>query len=182
MPATSSLVHYSAYGGTTRPAHDRLIEHLRSIGLIGEPCGAACYLSGPRFFNHITFLGCAPSLILDPAEGEDYLRLEIPALSKPILHAGSSSRAPLCPECRNPIDNWKTQLAEAKHGKVSCATCSSSHPVARLNLRKRACYSDCIVRIRPVFESEAVPGNELLAGLERDLGAHFGYAYINASS
>ncbi len=179
--ALASLTLYSEHG-SARPEHHRLIEHLGSIGLIGKACGPASYLSGPRFFHHITFLGCAPNLTLDPAEGDDYLHLEIPRLPRPLLYAGNSSRAPLCPDCRKAIDDWREQLATSTDGIIGCTSCSTTHPVNALNLRKRACYSSCIIRIAPVFESEAVPGSELLAALNRVFDSHFGYAYTDTNS
>ncbi|MCP4008352.1 MAG: hypothetical protein GY726_02430 [Proteobacteria bacterium] len=63
--------------------HAELIELIRSIELAGKPLGSFQFQAGNRFFSHITFLGCAPNIALQPAQGPHYIRISIPPLEKP---------------------------------------------------------------------------------------------------
>ena len=174
----SSLALYSQ--DSVSLAHAELIELLNSIELTGKPLGAFQFLAGPRFFNHIIFLGCAPNIPTLPHQGENYIRISVLLRTNPILLAGTRAPAPLCPDCKQPFERWKTRIGAAEDETISCLQCHASIPVAHLNFRKRACFSRHIIRIEPIFESEAIPADGFLDSLSRAFSADFKYAYIGS--
>jgi len=155
-----------------------LIELLVSVGLIGDPIHATQFLAGPRFFKHITFLGCAPNISTLPEQGPQFIRITIPELTKHGLFFGSRAPAPLCGHCKHTFDNWVEDIKHSENNGITCPQCHTSTPISHLNFRKKACYSQNIVRIEPIFESEALPANGLLDTLNKRFNAHFAYAYI----
>ena len=172
-----SLTLYTQYN-SVGSIHAELIEALTSLGFIGDPLHASQFLTGPHFFKYITFLGCAPSIPVLPAQGPQFIRVSIPALTKPGLFAGSRAPAPLCSSCKHALDNWKQDIERSENDEITCPRCQASTAVSYLNLRKRACFSQNIVRIEPIFESEALPANGLLETLNKEFDARFAYAYI----
>ena len=174
----SSLVLYAA-SSELEVAPQRLINLLISCGLIDRPLGDQAFLAGDRFFQHITFLGCSPSIALLPEQGENFLRIDISCYAEPVLFAGSRAHTPLCRYCGKPYaEDWKERIQSAGDSMLRCAGCGRSKPIAQLNFRRRACYSRSIIRISPVFESEAMPSPQLLEALASAFDMPFRYAYL----
>jgi hypothetical protein len=158
-------------------AHAELIDLLKSIELIGNPVATSQFLAGPRFFSQIVFLGCAPNILIDPKQGTQHIRIAVPVLSKPELFSARLAPAPVCPACKQEIEHWKQHIGATENGEIICPRCHVSTPVSHLNLRKRACFSKHIIRIAPVFESEAVPADGLMDTLSKIFSVHFTYAF-----
>jgi hypothetical protein len=156
------------------------MELIRSIELTGKPLGSFQFLAGNRFFSHITFLGCAPNIALQPEQGPHYIRISIPPLEKPVLLSGARAPAPLCTDCKQPLENWKSRIESAEGEVIHCHQCHASIPVADLNFRKCACFSRNIIRVEPVFESGAIPANGFLDTLSTTFNTSFKYAYIGS--
>lgn len=173
-----SLTLYVEYGDRV-PGHRRLIDTLSTLGLIGTELDSNVFLAGPGFFNRVSFLGCSPRLHLDPDNSDDFLHIQVPELLRPTVRAARSGGSPLCPDCRQPISDWRNQAETLAGGKIRCVDCARSYPLAAINLRKRACVSQCIVNITPVYESEAVPSDGLLESLNSALDCRFAYAYTD---
>lgn len=174
-----SLAALTLYPPATGASPDstELAGLLAELGLIGAPCGPQTYLAGKRFFDHITFLGCSPRLALRPEAGDDHLRIELFALATPRLFASANAHTPLCPECRQALADWRTVIAQSKNGQMNCGHCGAVIPIDVLNFRRRACYARTLVRISPVFESEAIPTETLLDSIEDRLAMRLRYAY-----
>lgn len=152
---------------------------LASCGLISSPLGDQAFLAGDRFFQHISFLGCAPAIALRPEQSENFLRINISCSSRPLFFAAPRAYAPLCPHCRNAFsDGWKQAVESSDDGMLTCDGCGRSSPISQINFRRRACYSRAVIRISPVFESEAVPAPNLLALLASEFDVPFHYAYL----
>ena len=173
----SSLTLYTP-DNNARPVHAELIELLSSLKLTGESLGSFEFLAGRHFFSHITFLGCAPNIPTSHAQGPNIVRITVPPLAKPELFAGLNAPAPLCPDCKQPLQEWKHLIKHNVKGQISCPRCYATASVRHLNYRKRACFSQSIIRIAPIFESEALPANGLLDTLNEALNTHFEYAFI----
>jgi len=175
--SASSLALYANGTGIT---HARLLDVLHAIDMIGESVGVFQYRAGKKFFNHIAFLGCSPSFHASAGNGLETppLRIYIPHLTRPKLFTSARGQTPLCPRCNHPLADWIQQLKTARAPEVRCHQCQNLAPLRELKLRKRACYSQHIIRIEPVFESEAVPADRLLSTLHEVLKVPFQYAYI----
>ena len=171
-----SLMLYPATD-SSHIAHAELIGLLKSIELIGNPIATSQFLAGPRFFSQITFLGCAPNIQVDPKQGTQHIRIAVPELSKPELFSARRAPAPVCPSCKQEIEHWKQHIGATENGDMICPRCHVSTPVSHLNLRKRACFSKYIIRITPVFESEALPTDGLMDTLSKTFNARFTYAF-----
>ena len=160
-------------------AEDRLARELQAIGLIGEriPLGeGGFYPAGEEFLQLVTFLGCSPAIELappgDPVElgqasaAGRFCHVFICTGEKLRFRGDSQTRAPRCPQCRNPEPHWKTQLQAWQAGQADpewrCRSCGFSGRLSDLVFRKTAGFSRTFLEIRGIYPSEAVPGPTLL--------------------
>ena len=176
-PPTPSLAIYST-DLAPQLKNDATPEALRALGFIGEQLDERQYLTGDQFLHHICFVGCAPNIALEPAQGEHYLRVDIPHLDAPSLFTAPRTQPVHCPQCKAIIEDWAKQLNPAGVKDVVCPHCDSTSPARTLNFRKKACFTQQLIRISPVFESEAIPNKTLLASLTKLLGLRFQFAYL----
>jgi hypothetical protein len=152
------------------------------MGLLGEPIDDNSFLAGERFFDCISFLGCAPNLPLSPGEGDGYLRILLLALDEPTLFLSKKVHPVICPTCKTRIDNWAEHIVAAKASVLSCPQCVNATPLQSLNFRKRACFSRTIMQIFPVFEAEANPADWFVNALNQEFDAAFKVAFIQVQS
>jgi hypothetical protein len=136
-----SLALYTV-AGSNHVKSAELIYLLKSIELIGKSIATSEYLAGPRFFNHIAFLGCAPNISIDPDQGPQHTRITVYALSKPELFAGSRAPAPLCPGCKQAMEHWKDHISATENGEIPCPQCKVSTPVRRFMKAKPCPLTD----------------------------------------
>lgn len=134
------------------------------------------YLSGKQFLNQLSFLGCAPNIVFKPEQGEHFLRIDIPQLTAPTLFLGERTKPVICPQCKQIIDDWASQLSQGRY--ATCPHCKAVSPPTQLNFRRKACFTQHIIRISPIFESEAVPNKTLLDQLKSRLDLQFYFAYL----
>ena len=158
------------------PAHADLIARLQSIGLLGKPLATSLFLTGPEFFKHISFLGCAPNIPLIPEESDQFMRIHVRLLQRAQLFTADNARPPLCNSCRTPFAAWQAELNADQPG-LRCSHCGERTSAGDLKLGRRACYSRHVIQIAPVFEGEAVPSHILLSELEKQFDSPFAYAY-----
>jgi hypothetical protein len=181
MPAPKLLLH-PASPDTPAISEDRLAKELQAIGLIGEwmPLGAGgFYPAGEQFLQLVTFLGCSPAIELEPPGNPQELQKASAAgrFCHVFIDAGeqlrfrrdSQTRAPHCPQCRNPEPDWELQLPSWQDGKQGldwrCQSCGFSGRLTDLVFRKTAGFGRTFVEIRGIYPSEAVPGPALLGTL-----------------
>lgn len=176
--STGSLLLHPADPGAEPPDAPAVARTLAVLGLVGDPLGPpATFRAGPDFLRHITFLGCAPHLVLEPpADGGDafsHVAIAGP-FAGPRLVVGTNTGAPRCPACRARFDDWRAALgawlAAPLSASARCDGCGAVHRPADLDWRQGAATARLFVEVRNVFPGEAVPGEELLQALGR-LGA-----------
>ncbi|MCP3868590.1 MAG: hypothetical protein GY703_10930 [Gammaproteobacteria bacterium] len=177
----------SLFFGTSMPlpiSRDKFLEQLQSIGLIGKPYEVKenRYLTGDRFLQLITFLGCSPYLQLNPPEdGSDgFCHVFIPKpLDNPKLIFGSNTNPPRCAHCKLPQNNWRTTIVDAPYGKntkARCLRCNNPYEPTQLSWRRDAGYVRFFIRIFEVFPGEAVPSTEFMTALQKTgVSWHFFY-------
>jgi hypothetical protein len=170
---TGSLLLFPADPAAEPPAGAAVAQTLAALGLVGAPLGPdAVFRAGPAFLRHVTFLGCAPHLVLDPPAdgGKAFSHVAILGpLAAARLLVGANAATPRCPACRARLDGWRAALAdwvaEPLALQVRCAGCGATHRAADLDWRETAASGRLFVAVRNVFPGEAVPGEELLRAL-----------------
>jgi hypothetical protein len=188
---TGSLLLFPADPAAAPPAAAAVVDALATLGLIGEPLEAdGAYRAGPGFLHHLTFLGCAPYLVLEPpadgGTGFSHVLVAGP-FATPRLLVGSNTATPRCPACRARLAHWRETLPDWRAAplaaSVACPACKASVAPAALDWRESAAAGRLFVEIRNVFPGEAVPGEELLGALERlGPGGAWHYAWVGGLS
>ena len=129
---------------------------------------------GDRFLSLITFLGCAPNIAFEPHDdGRAFCFIHMPAPAVlPVAHFGVNAKSALCPTCKYPVHAFD-EVTE-----ICCSHCGTPAQAWRLNWRKTACWARVVINVWNVFESEAVPGDQLLETLLSVSGVPWSYCYI----
>jgi hypothetical protein len=179
MPA---LVLYPTPFDARLPTGLDLPALLRQAGFAGDAWGERTYLLGPRFSSLLMFLGCAPTIRAEaPLPGEraaNFYYLELPpATEQPRFLGGEGTRPPRCPVCRASLPDWRDWLANGPEFRCRCPRCAAPSPLAALDWRTCAAFASAQIVVHGVFEGEAVPGETLLACLQRHSGLAWAYFY-----
>jgi len=174
---TGSLLLFPGDARADPPTAAAVVEALAALGLIGDGLAPGTFRVGAGFLQHVTFLGCAPHLVLEPpADGGTAFSHVVVAgpFDAPRLVVGRNTAAPRCPDCRARLEAWRATLPgwvdAPLAGSARCPGCGAVQRPADLDWRERAAVGRLFVEIRNVFPGEAVPGEELLNALGR-LGA-----------
>lgn len=184
---TGSLLLYPADPAAEPPAAAAVAQTLAALGLVGDPLPTpAAFRAGPEFLRHVTFLGCAPHLVLEPPAdgGTGFSHLVIAGpFAVPRLVLGANAATPRCPACRARLDGWRTAVAgwmeEPLRRRVRCPGCGAAHRPADLDWRESVAVGRLFVEVRNVFPGEAVPGEELLRALGRLGAGDWRYAWVS---
>jgi hypothetical protein len=178
------LLLYPLDPGYAPDAQDTLADVLRETGLIGEKIESKPehYRTGNNFLQLITFLGCSPTVDLSGKKGGHACHIRLP---EPTAHSrflfGSNVKPPRCPACRV-YQHQGIELGRAwerNHAQSSlCSSCGAETTVPLLDWRKAAAFGRTVIEVTGVYESEAVPGEELLAALEKASGVAWSYCYL----
>jgi hypothetical protein len=184
---TGSLLLYPADLAAEPPAAAAVARALAALGLIGDPLGSAwAFRVGPEFLRHVTFLGCAPHLVLDPPAdgGTGFSHLVIAGpYARPRLVLGANAAAPRCPGCRARFGDWRAAAPAWIEAPLAvsarCGACGAAHRPADLDWRETAATGRLFVEVRNVFPGEAVPGDELLRDLGRLGAGAWRYAWVS---
>jgi hypothetical protein len=184
---TGSLLLYPADPAAEPPAAAAVAEALAALGLVGDPLGSAgAFRVGPEFLRHVTFLGCAPHLVLDPPPdgGTGFSHLVIAGpFATPRLVLGANAATPRCPGCRARFGDWRAAVAGWVEAPLAvsahCAACGAAHRPADLDWRETAATGRLWVEVRNVFPGEAVPGDDLLRALGRLGAGSWRYAWVS---
>ena len=187
---TGSLLLYPADPAREPPPAAAIARTLAALGLTGAPLAApAAFRAGPEFLRHVTFLGCAPHLVLDPpADGSTAFShvVVVGPLSAPRLVLGANAAAPRCPACRARLDGWRAAAAgwvdDPMAVSARCAACGAVHRPADLDWRESAAVGRLFVEVRNVFPGEAVPGEQLLGALGGLGAGAWRYAWVSSSA
>ncbi len=177
--STGSLVFRPPPGPVPETAS--LEARLREAGFIGAPLGGEIngFLTGERFLQRVSFLGCSPFLRLEPpADGSDrfcHVRFLGPYPAIRLLH-GTNTRPPPCPGCGQRIGNWHEALA-ATGGEIDCPHCGRHATLTELDWQRNAGAGRFFVEVREVFPGEAVPLPGLME-LLRGAGGAWDYFYL----
>ena len=175
-----------------------LLSVLENAGLVGSELApevvngnSHCYRVGKRFFEQISFLGCSPSLKLEPpaadAEGADaeFCHVSIDCSDEVKFLGGHNVRPPQCIQCKTVDDDWKAVLPMWRKAPevftLQCSGCGATKPLHMFNWRRTAGFAALSVHIWGVHQSEAVPNDALLKDLEKLTRCPWEYFYRNGN-
>jgi len=165
---------------------DRLQLHLFELGLLGEAFlmkGEQRYKLGERFYQFLTFMGCAPALKLEPENSEDetfchFRIVEHPQVEFRYLRPEVKAR---CPHCRKA----GTTADEIRQGYFlpqqdwSCPHCQVISPVHEINWKHEAGMGRFFLELIDVHPHEVVPTDSFLKELKSITGYSWEYFYTS---
>ena len=164
----------------------RVLQDLELIGSSFELDARTHHYTGPAFLNHISFLGCSPTIELDAPAGAlapaaragRFCHVQVlEATRRPRLRI-KAGRQPRCRHCRTDIDP-QPLLAQITTGMEStCPGCGRQTAVERLNWRQSGAIARIFLDIWGIHGAEAVPGDLLLQRLGHTTGGRWDFFYI----
>lgn len=171
MPAPKLVLHPDV--SSPPPAIEAVLAALRDLGVIGQPFaldGRTHYRTGPGFLDHLTFLGCAPAIELDPpATGPTeaarsgrfcHVQLHPPTRAPRVRHR--AGQGPRCRACRSDL---LLEVLTPVEDHFTCPGCGRAAPAAGWNWRQTGGCARLFLDIWGIHTGEAVPGEQLLARL-----------------
>jgi len=168
---------------------------LQNIGLIGGQSAHASglfYPTGDRFLQLVSFLGCSPSIELEPPRNRTELdqavangrfcHIVLVCETTLQFRADRQTRPPRCPHCGHPVPDWQVHIRTWQDNPAeshwSCTACGEAGELTDWVFRKTAGFGKVFLEIRGIYPSEAVPGEALLAALAEHTGGTWRYMYI----
>lgn len=158
----------------------KLIENLSSIDFIGSNIQEtkADYLVGNRFFDYITFLGCAPSLQFTATDNSDkfcFIRI-IDYDNKKLIRTKLQARDPACPNCKKTITKWNGIDISSL---LKCPHCHETSYPEEFNWKKTAGIARFFIEITDIFPKEAIPQPSFLEKLSNITNSKWQYFYYS---
>jgi len=140
------------------------------------------YLTGDRFLQLVTFMGCSPYLKIYPEHDEDtnYCSVYIPDAPQAVEFITSTqAKRPFCPDCRKALDiNIKTLAADKR---LVCPHCHKEFQANELDWRRNAGFINFAITISQVFPKEAIPTDKFLSWLATITKRKWKYFYTDFS-
>jgi hypothetical protein len=153
-----------------------LPDTLMAIGFLGPRRSRGLYSAGREYLSLVTYLGCSPQVALGENEAATTIRISGIHAAPQFVHGGNL-KPPRCPQCRKALDK---QLAlTGMDDKLRCPQCGYSGASHAFDWRRSAAFGRIFIEISNVFESEAVPGEMLIACLKQASGEAWDYAYVS---
>jgi hypothetical protein len=177
VPAYKMLLHPAEPAWTTEPRV--LASSLQELGLLAppRPLGEDVYYpTGEQFLHLVTFLGCSPSIELDPpadpaalaaasASGK-FCHAFISRSPQPRLRADARTPALRCPACKRPLTDWpdlRNRWASAlPDAPWRCGGCGHGLDILSFPFKKTAGIASIWLELRGIHPFEAVPAPALL--------------------
>ena len=159
-----------------------VINVLSRIGLLGEPdLPDNRFLVGNEFLSLVSFMGCSPSIRLNPAEGDNYCYVQINPVSDSVRCLGYTSFiSPQCPACKQKITHWKNDPIWFDGSTTkTCELCGAEKPVQSFRWRKEAGFGRFSVHISYIHPHEVVPAESIFQALEQATDFSWVYFYAN---
>ncbi len=158
-----------------------LLTGLINLQLISKkPHSDNHYLPGEHFLSCITFLGCSPSINLQPVKDESHCFISIIKPTQEVVCLGyTQSINPKCPACKKRINNWKTPDWKKAGETCTCDKCQAQTPYTELNWKHECGFAKCGFEINNIYPHEAVPTDTFLENLCQFSNFEWNYAYSN---
>ena len=172
------------------PDVDHLTKELQKIGFISEPFqfnGKQHFKPGEELMFHLTFLGCSPVVSLgEPGKtGEEFCHIEFYGpFDENRFISGSNVKPLRCPVCGHREPNWQPIVEAWKRDRTPwhCPECENDISLEQLRWNKSAGFARFFIKVWGIFESEAVPGDKLLATLKATTSNKWDYFYYRGEA
>ncbi len=169
---------------------ESLISALKKCEFIGDEIGKESskkrYETGENFLSLLCFMGCSPNIELAPQNDKPYCYIEIEtARQTPIFLSGKNLRKVQCPECKQRISDIGMLITTAldnNTASINCPHCHHRINYKNINWRKTGFIASSWIVVGNIYESEAVPDDNLLNSLEKVTGTRWKFAYIRKLS
>lgn len=152
-----------------------VVDALKTIGLLGTEHSAGLYSAGPEYLGLVTYLGCSPQIALGENEAATTIRVS-GIFGLPQFVQGGNLKPPRCPQCRKTMHKPAASLAADV--RLQCNHCGHAANACAFDWRRSAACARVFIEISNVFESEAVPGEVLIASLQDASGEAWDYCYL----
>ena len=175
------LILYPALMPIAAPDTEMLVMALKNGGLIADDILNNNYPVGNAFLALLSFLGCAPTICLSPAEGDNACQVAITPWQPCVHYLGHSNNAlPRCPHCKTRLPHWQ-QTTNWQLGATTCICphCHTTTAMQHLNWKREGAYGCMAVEITNIHPFEAVPSENLLQILQAATGVEWDYCYAS---
>ncbi len=173
------LILHSSSAESTLSEAEPLVSSLSKAGLLGQPVDSKqnAFLTGERFLQLISFVGCSTNVCLTPKTRSDdnfcHLTLKGP-YELPQLIWDKNCRPPRCPACKKSMTDWKQQISNKTFNCTHCGNQASPDDIA---WGRGAGYGRIFIEINNIFPGEARPVHDLLEVLGRLTGTEWNYFF-----
>ena len=120
----------------------KFITQLTTIGLISKPTNLNenSFYTGERFLDYVAYLGCSPNIQFEASnKDENFCQIKIHQYaSEKLFVSRIQSRAPHCPNCNKPVENW---LENKTDTDIHCILCNTTSKISEFNWRRMAGYA-----------------------------------------
>ena len=160
---------------------------LHEVGLIGKPWGEKSqqrYLIGERFLQLVTFLGCAPSIELEPQNDQktEFCHVGISPIYPTLRFlADTQGVLPRCPHCRKRFADWQSAIKHWRKDpsyKTQCPLCQSTLSPTELDWQQSAGFGRFFISIFNIYPREAIPTEALMHALQKSTNQTWNYFYL----
>jgi len=163
---------------------ENLTAYLLDIGLLGEvfQCNAEQrYRLGERFYQLLSFMGCAPALKLEPDSPADVKFCHIRFTKSPqsefyCLRPDVKARCPHCHKAGSTAQQIRQSCFTGRQDWV-CPHCRTAIKAEAINWKHEAGISSFLIELIDVHPHEVVPTDSFLKGLATLTGHHWQYFY-----
>ena len=147
------------------------------------------YLAAKKFTTLLMFCGCAPRIQFSPEEngepGSNFVAVKFISLANNSFYPGKNPFNYTCSRCKTAIPITDSKIADSisfvnkniEGAGFFCPSCAHEYFYQKINWRRKAGFGKFFIEIRGIFESEALPSDELLQMLTRLTHSQWAYFY-----
>ena len=144
------------------------------------------FLTGDRFVDFVTFMGCSPYIVFEPPQDGS---LNFCHVQFSVIHPQSRFRSASgnvfarCPHCGKRLGQWEAAIKEweanSAANMIRCDKCHADSPLYQLGWRHTAGFGRVFIDIFNIYPQEGVPTDSLLGLLHAITGVHWQYFYTD---
>lgn len=169
------------------PSQAAFAGQLRELGLLGEALAARpqCFMIGENFLQQFSFMGCAPSLNLAPADTaawrpDEFVYIHLHAqAATPLWFGDALLGKPACSQCGKRNAAWHRRFDEMQ-AAIECAHCGQTSAVCDWQWFDAGGCARQFISIVNVYPRESIPTDALLQELASLTGVPWRHFYLHA--
>lgn len=166
---------------------EQIQQLLQQMAVINAPpqnhtANYALFSPGENIMQHVIFLGCSPVLAITGLTGNEECVVELENHETEQFIGGSNVKPLRCSHCKTSNNNWHSFIEAWRNNpnendSWQCEQCRSNHSLKKASWRKCAGFGRSFIKIWGIFESEAVPSDQLLHALQNATRSKWKYFY-----